>query len=52
MRDAWPARSCSRYASTGARHVRNLGENHSAEPSQPTETCEILTSPSPLKTSA
>lgn len=52
MRDAWLARSCSSYASTGARHVRNLGENHSAEPNQPTEICEILTPPSSLKTSA
>lgn len=39
VRDAWPARSCSSYASTGARHVISLGENNPAEPSQPTETC-------------
>lgn len=33
-------------------HRCQICENHSAEPSQPTEICEILTPPSSLKTSA
>lgn len=47
----WPAHSCSSYASTGARHVRNLGENHPAEPSQHREPYKILPPPLPLKIS-